>query len=150
VVRKAGLDGLAELGDPAVLSKVARYARPGNDRTYRHAAIGAYASLASKLDEGERDAAADFLGTMLDDWYLRTRREVINALRTLGDPAAIPYLERAARTDPLESLRVRGRRAAAAVRARTDDATTLDAIEAKVEAIEDRLDALDRKLRDHE
>ncbi len=149
VVRKAALNGLVALEETRALSKIARYAAPGNDRTYRHAAIKAYARLARNLDEGrKKEAAVDFLGEMLDDWYIRTRQAVISALQSVRDASAIPHLELAARRDPLEQLRGQATRGAANVRSRIDKELSVDDVEARIKELESKLENLVRDLKE--
>jgi len=148
VVRNAGLRGLATLKETGSMAKVARYAGAGNDRTWRHAAIESYAKLASNLEAGrERERAVDFLGGMLDDWFIRTRQAVISALQTVHDPSAIPYLERAARRDPLEQLRTQASGAAAKVRASVDEEADVEALEAKINELEGKIERLESDVR---
>jgi aminopeptidase N len=148
VVRSAGLRGLATLKETGSMAKVARYAGPGNDRTWRHAAIESYAKLASDLKAGrERERAVDFLAGMLDDWFIRTRQAVITALQTVHDPSAIPYLERTARRDPLEQLRAQATRAAAKVRASVDEEAEIEELEAKINELEGKIERLESDVR---
>jgi aminopeptidase N len=140
VIRKAAVGGLADLRATERLDDVASLAAPGNRRTYRHDAIKAYAKLARDLESDRaRRKAADFLTDMLDDWYLRTRREVITALGTLGEPAAVDDLRRLAANDPVESLRSRARRTADKIEAR-------NAATAKGEDLQAEIDELTRQI----
>jgi HEAT repeat protein len=147
VIRRAGLKGLADLGDTGALATIARYAGPGNRRDYRHDAISAYSKLARDLSESKRKDAASFLAGMLDDWYLKTRREVIAALQRVNHPSAIAPLERAARNDPLEIMRGRAQKAADRIRSHDRKSATIEEIENRIEELEHRLEALDKESR---
>jgi aminopeptidase N len=148
IVRRAGLNGLVKLGDPEALGRVRPFAKPGNDREHhRHTAISAYARLARKLEESrDREKAADFLSDMLDDWYLRTRRTVIDGLRTLGEPAAVPALRRAAASDPLESLRRRADRAADHIESGTGKKDRLADVDRRVRELDRRLGTVEAEM----
>ena len=66
-VRKAGLEGIANLKDTDLLGKIEPFTKPGNRRGYRHTAITSYAKLAKELeDERKRGRASDHLAGMLD------------------------------------------------------------------------------------
>jgi aminopeptidase N len=146
IIRRAGLTGLAALGDTDALATIARYAGPGNRRDYRHEAIIAYSKLARDLSDSRRRDATTFLAGMLDDWYLKTRQEVIAALQRVGHPSAIKPLERVARTDPLERMRGRAQRTADHIRSSDRKSVSIEEIENRIEELERRLETLGKEL----
>jgi aminopeptidase N len=147
-VRNAAIEGLAELKDTAAMDRIRSYCTPGNRRDQRHPAIKAYASLAHELTrDTDRRRAAEFLAPFLDDWYLRTREAVIDALVTIGDPGSVAPLERVAASDPLAEVRDRARKGADRIRvgaAVTAGATTSAA---DVEELRRRIATLEDDLR---
>ncbi|MDH3217273.1 MAG: HEAT repeat domain-containing protein, partial [Candidatus Krumholzibacteria bacterium] len=148
VIRRAGLTGLIDLKASEEIDQVEALARKGNRRTYRHAAITAYADLAKQLDrEGAREKAADFLCDMLDDWYLRTRTTVITALGTLGEKHALDELRRVAGTDPVESIRARAARTAGSIETKAKAVADTDELREEIRALGQKLDALKAELR---
>jgi len=146
-VRAVAIEGLAALKDPAAMDRVRPYCTPGNRRDQRHPAIKAYASLARELTkESDRRRAAEFLAPFLDDWYLRTREAVIDALITIGDPGSVGTLERVATGDPLAAVRDRARKGAERIRAehatrsgKTTTAAELEELKRRVATLEDDL-----------
>lgn len=143
VIRKAGLDGLVELKASDDLRLVKPLAKPGNLRTVRHTAIASYAKLAKRLDsERERQQAAEFLAGMLDDWYLRTRKQVIVSLGVLGDESAVEPLRRVGRTDPVEHLRELANKTADAIEARQQVIVETEGLQTELDALGTKLESL--------
>jgi len=146
-VRNAALGGLADLGDAGAIDRIRPYCAPGNRRDQRHAALAAYARLASTYGkDSDRRRAAEYLHPFLDDWYLRTREAVIDALVTIGDPVSVAPLRRIAATDPLEAVRNRARTGADRIEAgeRLRAATTRSA--ADVEDLKRRISDLEAQI----
>ncbi|HEX6792193.1 MAG TPA: M1 family aminopeptidase [Candidatus Krumholzibacteria bacterium] len=143
-VRQAAINALVELHETAAIDRIKRYAMPGTRRELRHVAITGYAKLAKDLPkESDRRRASDVIASMTNDWHLRTRRTVLDALVTIGDPSAIPTLQRVASTDPLAELRDRAKTsidritvANAATRAAGDESATIEALKRRVEELE--------------
>jgi aminopeptidase N len=113
VIQQKALEGLAELRDERGIALCERFARYGAPPLSRAQAIFALGRLGKEFFE-RRPHVRDVLERLLDDPWFRARAAVPKALETLGDPAAIPALERARARD-LDG-RVR-RRAADAIRA---------------------------------
>ncbi|HEU4365847.1 MAG TPA: HEAT repeat domain-containing protein, partial [Candidatus Krumholzibacteria bacterium] len=148
-VRNAAMAGLADLKDPAVLDRIRPYCTPGNRRDQRHPAIKAYAELARELTkDSDRRRAAEFLHPFLDDWYLRTREAVMDALVTIGDPASVTALRRAESTDPLAAVRARAQRAADRIQADAAARTAKTGTAAEVEDLKRRITTLEADLRE--
>ena len=147
-VRVAGLKGMAALKDPDLLGKIKPYTGPGNRRGYRHTAITSYAKLAKELDkEKDRERASEFLADMLDDWYLRTRRTVVQALGTLSDPSAVEPLRQMAKSDPIEDLRVRAARVANRIETKSDGVAKKQELETDIKSLQDQIKALQKELK---
>jgi HEAT repeat protein len=147
-VRAAAIDGLAALQDPAVIDKVKPYCTPGNPRDQRHPAIKAYAQLADQYTrQPDRRRAAEFLQPFLDDWYLRTREAVVDALVVIGDPGSVPVLRRVASDDPLAAVRNRAEKAADQIEAKNAEknARTTQAVE--LENLKERVSTLEADLK---
>ncbi len=149
IVRDAALQGLADLGDPSVLGRIRPYCTPGNRRDHRHPAIAAYATLAGDIEkESDRRRAAEFLYPFLDDWYLRTREAVIDALATIGDPSSVTRLQQVASSDPLAEVRGRARKAVDRVRIRAAETGRTEALGADIEDLKRRLSTLEMRVED--
>ena len=153
-VRNAAIAGLAELKDPAVLDRIRPFCTPGNRRDPRHAAIKAYAELAHEYTrDADRRRAAEFLVPFLDDWYLRTREAVVDALVTIGEPSSVTALRRVASTDPLAAVRTRASKAADRIvaeealrAARTTGAAEVEALKQRVSTLEADLKAARKEM----
>jgi aminopeptidase N len=152
-VRQAAINALVDLHETAAMDRIRKYAMPGTRRELRHVAIAGYASLAKDLEEGAaRRRASDVIAAMVDDWHLRTRRAAIDALVTIGDPSAIPALQRVASNDPLAELRERAGAAVdriaaanAATRAATDRSANLEELRRRVETLEKEAERVRRE-----
>jgi aminopeptidase N len=148
IVRNAGLNGLADLKETGAIERVKKYTTSGNPREHRHVAIAAYANLAKELEkEAQRRKASDALAAMVDDWHLRTREAVIDALAVISDPSAIPTLRRAAASDPLDAVRDRARRAADRIGAaesarveKTDEAVQIEDLRRRIDELQKAID----------
>lgn len=150
VIRQAGLNGLVKLESTTDLDRIKRMTGPGNARTYRHTAIKSYGQLAAKLDgKRDREKAATYLAGMLDDWWLRTRREVISAIGTVGEPNVVDDLRRVAANDPVGALRAQARTTAMkleskdeAIAKKADQQAEIQALTEKMETLQAELDKL--------
>jgi aminopeptidase N len=148
VVRNAGLAGLATLRATSSIDRIKKLTGPGNRRTYRHKAIDSYAKLAKKLEsERDRERAVDHLADMLDDWYLKTRTSVIAALQEMGEPRAVDPLRKVARSDPVESVRLRAERAAVAIETKGELIAEQEDRQIKIRRLSGKIDELQRDLR---
>jgi len=143
-VRQAAINALVELKETAAMDRIKKYAMPGTRRELRHVAMAGYAKLGHDLaKDGDRRRASDVIATMVDDWHLRTRRAAIDALVTIGDPSAIPTLQRMASNDPLADLRERARTGAdqvtamtAELKTNTNQAVTIEELKRRVNTLE--------------
>lgn len=88
VVRSAVMDGLGELKDPRGLEVSRDWSKYGKPQAVRSAALAASA----KLGEDRKDTV-EFLADYLYDPWLRVRLRAVDALETLGDYKAVPFLQ---------------------------------------------------------
>ncbi len=95
VVRAGCIDGLVELREERGLEPILAAARYGAPEQARAAAAGASARLGQHF-EGRKKAIAEELVRLLDDRDFRVRIAAANGLKTLGDPAFAPALDRMA------------------------------------------------------
>jgi aminopeptidase N len=104
VIRARALEGLGASGDEAALPVVRAELRPDAQFQARRAAVAALARLSEGTLEARR--ARELCELALEDRDFRVRIEASSALVLLGDPRAVPALERAAAAE----LDGRGRR----------------------------------------
>jgi aminopeptidase N len=148
LIRRAALTGLADLEAIDTIDKVKALTEPGNRRTYRHTALQSYARLAKLLESDRaREKAADHLSDMLDDWYLRTRRQVITALGTLGEKRAVDDLRRVASNDPVASLRSRATRAADKLESASAEVAKQADLQADIKSLTQKIETLQAELK---
>lgn len=113
IVRSKAFEGLAELGDKRAIVVAAKWSAYGRPPKAREAAIKAL----GKLGKGDAKVRLELETLLAADPYIWARQSAIKALKTLGDAAAIPALEKAARNELDGRLRREARRSADALRA---------------------------------
>ncbi len=101
-IASAALEGYGLVQHAGAIPLEERYARYGAPSDSRSAAIRAL----GRIGKGRRDVTS-FLAGLLGDPDLRINFGLMRALGSLGDPAAIPALERLAKTT--EDVRIRDR-----------------------------------------
>ena len=94
VIRARTFEGFAALKDPRGIPVAFEWTEYGRSYQARDAAAVCLGRLAEYTKE--KEPIRDRLIELLDDPWLRTRMTAIGALRTLGDDAAIPALDRLA------------------------------------------------------
>jgi aminopeptidase N len=100
LVLAVSLTALAELDAPQTIEEAERYARYGAPDGARGRAMLALARYTARQKDAKmKEDVRLVLESYLDDPVYRIRREVYSALAALGDPAAIPALERSARNE---------------------------------------------------
>ncbi|MBI5949799.1 MAG: HEAT repeat domain-containing protein [Chloroflexi bacterium] len=113
VVRVGCVDGLVELREERGLEAILSAARYGAPDQARAAATAASAQLGQHF-EGRKKGLAEELVRLLDDPDFRVRIAASNALKTLGDPAFAPALDRMAERE-LDGRSIRMARENAAI-----------------------------------
>jgi aminopeptidase N len=99
-VPRAAIKALAELGAPQALSRALRLARYGSPQPGRADAMLALAIYAAHgRDAARRSQIRQTLESYLGDPDFAVRQKVPDALAELGDPAAIPALQRSLRAE---------------------------------------------------
>ena len=149
----AAIKALADLGAPQAYDQAVRLAHYGTPAGSRDDAFLALAKYAAKQQDAEvRKEARRILEGYLDDPSYLARRSLYPALAELGDPDAIPALERAARneTDAMQRLRaedaigkLREKQAAAAAPG-TAEAGRIEQLEREAEVLRQRVDELEK------
>ncbi|HEX3530621.1 MAG TPA: M1 family metallopeptidase [Thermoanaerobaculia bacterium] len=100
LVLAVSLTALAELDAPQTVEEAERYARYGAPDGARGRAMLALARYTARQKDAKmKEDVRLVLEGYLDDPVYRIRREVYSAFAALGDPAAIPALERSARNE---------------------------------------------------
>lgn len=121
-------------------------------RELSHSAAAALAAIAARAeDDGLTDRVAARLVPWLTHEDVRTRQFVVGVLGRLGSEAAVPGLRAVADTR-LDGLGDAIRAALRAIRAArpSDDPDALAEATAAIKALEEKLDALDKRLREVE
>lgn len=150
-IAAAAIKALAALGAPQTFDQAVRYARygaPGNSRDDAFLALARYA--AKQEDPKVREEARRILEGYLDDPSYLARRGLYPALAELGDPAAIPALERAARNEVDAMQRLAAEKAIEELREPPAEAGTaagmadrLQQLEREAEVLRQRIDELE-------
>jgi aminopeptidase N len=107
VLQEAALASLAELDAPETFDLAVRYARWGAPSNSREDALKALARwAAARRDPKTTERVRKVLEGYLTDPVYLVRNGVFDALGELGDPAAIPALERAGRNEADDEQRL--------------------------------------------
>jgi aminopeptidase N len=108
-VPRAAIKALAELGAPEALPQALRLARYGSPQPGRADAMLALAIYAGHGGHGGDDARRGTVRRVLEDYLgdpdFEVRLKVPDALAELGDPAAIPALQRSLRAEVQDEQR---------------------------------------------
>jgi aminopeptidase N len=147
----AAMNVLGGWGEPSDLG--ALLAVVGPERT-RLQALRQAARLAGRQDPGAKRTAllarvARRAEELLDDLDLRTREGAIAVLVDVGDDRSVAVLERYRRVETALDLRQSAADAITAIRGRGTPEATSNEIEARLEALERRLDELDKDKEAH-
>jgi aminopeptidase N len=108
VVRRAVLDGLAELRDTRGIATCERYTHQGADTWLRSTAVDALGRLGEALED-RRPEIREILLPILKDPEYRVRRATVAALGKMKDPDTIPALEGMEEGDIIGFVRVTAR-----------------------------------------
>ncbi len=152
VITGTAIKALADLGAPQTFDHAVRLARYGAPINSRDDAFLALAKYATKQGPDVRTKARRVLESYLDDPSYLARRGLYPALAELGDPAAIPALERAARNETDAQQRLNAEDAIAKLReAPTEPVSTevaadrLQQLEREAEVLRQRVDELEEE-----
>jgi aminopeptidase N len=96
VIRAAALQGLADIGGAKALRRLVDWTAWGKPLAARRAAVDALGRVGAE-DEKLRVSVRERLVALLADGRFWVRNDAVDALGSVGDPAAIPALERLAK-----------------------------------------------------
>jgi aminopeptidase N len=143
VIQSMALAGLAELRDARAIDIALAQVAYGKPVVGRRAAISALGSLAAEHAPRKREVL-ERLTDLLEDRDFRARIAVVEALRVLGDPAAIGALKRAEARDLDGRVRRRAREVAKAL---ADGSAQNEQVQALRESLE-KLEGANRELKE--
>ena len=109
-ITRNGLGALVDLRDAKAIEVFRKYTRAGQPEFVRQAAVIALGRLGDLLED-KRDEIRDLLVPLLRDDNFRTKVGAISGLAAMGDPKAIPELEKVREQDVLGAVRRQARRA---------------------------------------
>jgi aminopeptidase N len=135
ILRASALTALARTQDLAVLNSLLTYAKPGNPRDTRGAALRGMIQLVqeAKPNEEQRKDILAALTTSLEGSNPMTQLAVINALGDLGSMAValLPTVEKLSRDSWNAQVRTKARQSVERIRDQTKPATTQASAEVK-------------------
>ncbi|HEV7787259.1 MAG TPA: HEAT repeat domain-containing protein, partial [Thermoanaerobaculia bacterium] len=138
VVRVAALKALGKLDPDRAFAPAQRFATYGAPIDSRREALSTLADIGSKSTR-RREEIRKILTGYLDDPSYVVREGVYSAIAALGDPAAIPAVERRSRLEPEARQRLRAERAVHELRKKKGEAGKDE------KALRDRLEQLERE-----
>ena len=150
-IAAAAIKALADLGAPQAFEhavRLARYGAPINSRDDAFLALAKYA--AKQQDREVREKARRILEGYLDDPSYLARRGLYPALAELGDPAAIPALERAARNETDAQQRLNARETIEKLREKQAEAGPETAAAGRIEQLEREAEVLRQRVEELE
>jgi aminopeptidase N len=139
VVRVAALKALGKLDPDRAFAPAQRFAAYGAPIDSRREALNTLAGIGSKSTR-RREEVRKILEGYLDDPSYVVREGVYGAIATLGDPAAIPAVERRGRLEPESRQRLHAERAVHELRKKKSETAGKDE-----KALRDRLEQLERE-----
>jgi len=155
VVQEGALAALAELDVPEAFDQAVRFARWGAPTNSRDDALRALAHWAGH-DPQRSEKVRKVLESYLDDPLYSARIAVFEALGELGDPAAIPALERSAHNEVDDAQRLRAADAIQQLRNQETQqkaeagamAQRVEQLEREAEVLRSRVEALEAGRKD--
>ena len=155
ILERGAADLLGRHGRASDLAALAPYRRMSVHRDLRNAALWASARIANREPVGfDRDAAREPVARdterVLYDLDLRGRQTAVAILAQVGDARSIAELEALRRREQVTSLQEAAERAIDSIRRRQDrDPDPVDGeLKARLERIEERLDAAEAELKE--
>ncbi len=147
-VSSAALLALADLDAPQTMVQAEKLARYGSPRLGRGEAMLALARYAAHATPEKRSQARQILEGYLEDPDFYIREQVPQALGELGDPAAIPALERSLKAQIQDEQRHPREDALRALRQETAaDSATAQSLEERLRQLQRANDILEERLR---
>jgi aminopeptidase N len=142
-VPAAAVQALADLDAPQAFEQAVRLSRYGAPRGSRDEALKALVTAATASQEAKkREEARKVLEGYLNDPDYLFRSDVFEALGDLGDPAAVPALERSARGEADVQQRLHARAAID----KLQKAQTASGGGKEIEELRQRIEQLEREL----
>ena len=149
VVRAAAIKALADIGAPQAYDQALRLARYGSPIDSRDDALLAMARLAADSSDPKlREKVRKSLESFLSDPNFLTRRSLWAAFSELGDPAAIPALERNLKSEAESMQRLRIQAAIDEIRDKAREGKDEQALRDRVEQLERQTDVLREQVRE--
>ena len=146
-MQRSGITALNRLKAYEQVDYIRELAQPGNGREYRHTAIGAYTDMMEKIDDGKRKPeAAEYLATMLDDPWSRTRQLVVANLGQLKVRDSVDKLTALADTESLTWLADAARRTADEISSFREEKLKLEDLDAKLAEMQRKIDELEKTV----
>ncbi len=139
VVRVAALKALGKLDPDRAFAPAQRFATYGAPIDSRRQALSTLAEIGGKSTR-RREEVRKILVSYLDDPSYTAREGVYSAIGALGDPAAIPAVERRGRLEPEPRQRLHAEKAVRDLRKKKSEAAGKDE-----KALRDRLEQLERE-----
>ncbi|MEZ5338293.1 MAG: M1 family aminopeptidase [bacterium] len=155
---RSGINALGRLRAVEQLDYVKELAAPGNSREYRHTAIGTYADLMERVEDGKRKGeAAEYVATMLSDPWSRTRQSVIGTLAGLKVRDSIEPLRAMAELEEVQWIADYAKRSADEIDSFREERVRLEDLDAKllelqrqVEELQQTVNQLNREKQEQE
>lgn len=149
-VPAAAIQGLASLGAPQAFEQAVRLSRYGAPHGSRDEAVDALVAVArDSVDPKRKEEARKVLEGYLNDPDYLFRAHLFDALGALGDPAAIPALERSARNEADAQQRL-GARAAVELLQKGQAASggnrEIEELRQRIEQLEREIDVLKAQI----
>ncbi|HVR10033.1 MAG TPA: M1 family aminopeptidase [Thermoanaerobaculia bacterium] len=148
-VPRAAIKALADLGAPQAFPQALRRARYGSPQAGRADAMLALAVYAGHSgNAAQRSQARRTLEGYLDDPDFEVRQKVPDALAELGDPAAIPALQRSLRTEVQDDQRHPREDALRELRETVTKSPSGQTLEERLRQLERANEVLEERLRE--
>ncbi|MBI4416868.1 MAG: HEAT repeat domain-containing protein [Euryarchaeota archaeon] len=136
IITRLALAGIASLRDPEGIPVCKACAKRGKPTFVRMAATDALGKLGDYL-ENRRQEIREFLAPLLRDPQMHVRNATCGALAQLGDPAAIPELQKVAQYDIMGMTQRAARRAIRKIRDRQAEIGKKSEFAADVDKLKD-------------
>ncbi|MCB1221885.1 MAG: hypothetical protein H7A35_11260 [Planctomycetales bacterium] len=144
---RSGLNALDRLRADDKVDMVRELAAPGNSRDYRHTAIGTYANMMERIDNGSRkQEGAQYIATMLDDSWSRTRQSVIGTIGRLNTRDSIEPLRIMAQLEEVQWIADYANRTADEIDSFREEKVKLEDLDAKLAELQRQVEELTKTV----